>query len=66
MRGRKRNTEYVSQYIEHCMAIGINDKEEILSLAKEELSNLDEMIHKLENLKKLRPKLNDVIESLSK
>jgi|ERR1035437_3195112 hypothetical protein len=63
MRGRKVDSEFLSNFISECISCDKNSTEEILLEAKLRLSKIDSKIKEVELLKTIRPKLLDVIST---
>jgi len=63
MKGKRTDTEFVSNFISECVSKGANTPDLILKSAKEILANIDEEIRKAEESKKYRSKILDVIAS---
>lgn len=63
MKGKKNDTEFVSQFVEECLQQGIFLSEEMAKKAEHEITNIDEKIMQVENLKIRRSKLLDVIST---
>jgi hypothetical protein len=61
MRGRKIDTEFLTQFITECVEINKQTPEEIVNEAKSRVLEIDEQIKKVEELKKYRSKLSDVL-----
>lgn len=61
MKGKKTDSEFVSNFISDCINNNIVTANEILNLAKLQMSEIDKKIIEVENLKKLRSKLLDVV-----
>lgn len=61
MKGKKIDTEFISQFISNCISRNIFTPENILQEALNEISFIDENIKEVENLKKRRSKLLDVV-----
>lgn len=61
MKGKKIDSEFVTNFIEKCVSSNIFSTEEILHSAKSEISDIDNKIKEVENLKKIRSKLLDVV-----
>lgn len=61
MRGKKADTEFISQYIINCTASGKSSPQEIYVQAEQEIQKIDEQIKNIESLKKHRSKLIDVV-----
>lgn len=61
LKGKKIDSEFVTSYIEKCVNNNVYSADEMLRLAKLEISNIDSKILEAENLKKTRSKLLDVV-----
>lgn len=61
MKGKKTDTEFVSQYIQNCVNQGILTPEEIVKEARADIEHIDELIKQAEKLKIERSKLLDVV-----
>lgn len=66
MRGKKVDTDFLSQFISQCVLKNIVSQDDIVEQAKSEISNIDEQIKKVEKLKIVRSKLLDVISTFEK
>ncbi len=66
MRGKKIDSEFLSEYITKCIMSGKHSQEEIINEAKNEISNIDFKIKEVEKLKILRSKLLDVVCTFDK
>ena len=66
MRGKKIDSEFVVNFIQQCVSNNIVSSNEIVNEAKNKISNIDEQIKQVEQLKRIRSKYLDVIESLKK
>lgn len=66
MRGKKRDSEFLSDFIVQCVNSGKNSPEDIVMAAKERINQIDSKIQEVERLKATRSKLLDVIESFEK
>lgn len=66
MKGKKIDTDFVAEFIGNCAALGKNLPEDICNEAKIKIENIDLKIKEVEDLKKMRSKLNDVIITLGK
>jgi hypothetical protein len=63
MKGRKKDAEFVSQFISQCVQEGRQTPAEILQAAKDQLDAIDRLVLGAEQAKKKRPQLLDVISS---
>ena len=61
MKGKKVDAVFLSQFIEDCLTNNIVSNEEILKSAQDQILEIDNKIKEVENLKKKRSKLLDVI-----
>lgn len=61
MRGKKRDSEFVSSFIHDCIVVGKDTPEAIVEHAKHRISKYDELIREAEQLRVRRAKLLDVI-----
>ena len=66
MRGKKANPIFVSQFISECVKDGLTSSDEIVKRAKQQLNQIDLEIKEIENKKKIRGSLLDVILSFEK
>jgi hypothetical protein len=64
MRGKKKHPEFVADYIEKCSQFGISNLNEISNLARQEIIDIDAELYRINELKKRRSLLLNVIESL--
>jgi DNA repair ATPase RecN len=60
MRGRKINTNFVSNFILECNKKGLSNSDDILLYAIEEISKIDNQLKQIDQLKKRRSELFDV------
>lgn len=65
MRGKKIDTAFVAEYISTCALQGKISPEEIVSQAEQDVKSIDDKIKEVEDLKKLRSKLIDVVYTLN-
>lgn len=65
MKGKKADSNFVSSFIEDCIGRSIYLTDDILGSAKDKILEIDYKIKEVEELKKLRSKLLDVVEALS-
>jgi hypothetical protein len=63
MKGKKIDTEFLSEFIQECVQAGIDSPEEFANRAKLEVAIIDNAIRELENKKIRRSKLLGVIAS---
>ncbi|CAB4197021.1 hypothetical protein UFOVP1290_541 [uncultured Caudovirales phage] len=66
MRGKKIDSEFLSEYITKCIMSGKHSQEEIISEAKKEIDNIDYKIKEVEKLRIVRSKLLDVVCTFDK
>lgn len=66
MKGKKVDTEFLSNFIAKCVQQGIYSPEEMVNSAKTKISNIDDKIKEAESLKLIRSKLLDVIYTFEK
>ena len=66
MRGRRSDPEFIANFIQNCVSLNKTSSEDILKEAKYKIKEIDSEIIKVENLKKQRSKILDVIEMFSK
>lgn len=66
MKGKKNDSEFVSEFITLCINEGINSSEDILKKAVIKINNIDSKIKEVEKLKILRSKLLDVVSTFEK
>jgi len=66
MRGKKVDTDFLSQFISQCVIKNFVNQDDIVKQAKLEISDIDEQIKKVEKLKVIRSKLLDVISTFEK
>lgn len=66
MRGKKIDTDFITQFILECAAGNKISSDEIISSAKNQINEIDIKIKEVEFLKILRSKLLDVIISFEK
>jgi len=62
MKGKKKDPEFLSKFIEECISMNKNSSKEILDEAKLRIQNIDNRIIETEKLKLQRSKLFDVID----
>lgn len=65
MKGKKADSNFVSSFIEDCIGRSIYLTDDILNSARDKIAEIDSKIKEVEELKKLRPKLLDVVDTLS-
>lgn len=61
MKGKKTDTEFISNYIQNCVGMNINTPEEIVKEALSDIEHIDSLIKQAEKLKIERSKLLDVV-----
>lgn len=61
MRGKRVDTEFVSNYITDCVKIGCNTPDTIIEYTKKSIDKIDQQIKEVERQKALRCKLLDVL-----
>jgi hypothetical protein len=66
MRGKKIDSEFISEFISNCVTTGIDTPEKISSHAKKIINDIDEEIKKIEKQKVYRSKLLDVLSTFDK
>jgi hypothetical protein len=66
MKGKKCDLLFVNKFIEDCVLNNILNSEDIVKEACSQIEAIDIKIREVENLKKLRSKLSDVINTLNK
>jgi hypothetical protein len=66
MRGKKVDSEFVSDFISHCVGIGVDTTEGIIQQAQNNIREIDEEIKKVEKQKVVRSKLLDVISTFDR
>lgn len=66
MRGRKTDSEFISEFITVCVQSGIDTPEDIITHAKFLVSEIDEEIMRIEKRKITRSKLLDVISTFDR
>lgn len=66
MKGKKRDSEYISLFISESIKLGFSTPSEILNRAEVLINSIDEQIKEIENSKKIRSKLLDVTEVLKR
>ena len=66
MKGKKADTEFISIFMENCLVKGINSSSEMVSSAKARMEEIDTELRKIDDLKKERSGLVDVVFSLEK
>lgn len=66
MRGKKIDNEFLGEFIQECVQLGIDSPEEMVQKAKLQIAAIDEAIREVELKKVKRSKLLDVITSFEK
>jgi hypothetical protein len=66
MKGKKFDREFLSEYMDECIAEGYRTSNDMVILAKEEITDIDREIRNIEEKKKRRSKLLSVIEEFDK
>lgn len=66
MRGKKVDIDFVSEYISECATNNVVGTNAIVEKVSEEVAQIDAQIKAVEDLKKRRSKLLDVISTLNK
>lgn len=66
MRGKKADTVFISQFVSECIKEGFTTSDEIVKRAKHQLDQIDLEILAIENKKKTRSQLLDVILAFEK
>ena len=66
MKGKKVDSEFLSEFISQCITSGFETPEQIVNYAKSLVTNIDEEIKKVEQQKITRSKLLDVINTFEK
>lgn len=66
MRGKKFDSEFLSDFISTCIKRGMETPEEISAAAKKQIQEIDEEIKRVEKRKVIRSKLLDVVASFDK
>lgn len=66
MRGKKTDSEFISEFISQSIQQGMDTPELIVQNAKNMISSIDEQIKKIEEQKVVRSKLLDVINNFEK
>lgn len=65
MKGKKVDVDFLSSFILDCASKNRNSSEEILKEAKDQISKIDTKIKEVDNLKKIRCKLVDVVSTFN-
>jgi len=66
MKGKKVDSQFVSEFISDCVMLGYDTPEKIANHAQNTIKDIDEEIKRLESKKMLRSKLLDVIATFEK
>lgn len=66
MRGKKIDTEFLSNFIIKCVSRNKPSQEQIVELAKSEIAEIDSQIKEVEKLRIIRSKLLDVVSTFEK
>lgn len=66
MRGKKVDTNFLSQFLSDCLSRNITEQENIVERAKSKIAEIDEQIKEAEKLKVIRSKLLDVVSTFEK
>ena len=66
MKGKKIDKEFVSKYLENSINYGFSSINEILEITKARLETIDFHLSNIENIKKQRSKLVDVLSMFDK
>ncbi len=66
MKGKKIDTEFVNNFILNCLTNNKTSSEDILNFAQQEIVKIDDKIKEVEDLKKIRSKILDVIITFNK
>lgn len=66
MKGKKVDSEFVTEYIQKCVTQGILTPEEIIKEAQQDINHIDDLIKQAEKLKLERSKLLDVVNTFGK
>lgn len=66
MKGKKIDTEFISNFIEQCIKCGLFSTAEMLSAANDKIEYIDFQIKEVEKLKIIRSKLLDVVSTFDK
>lgn len=66
MRGKKADPIFVSQFISECVQKGLTTPNEIIKQARQQIDQIDLEIKSIEDKKKIRGSLLDVISSFEK
>lgn len=66
MKGKKTDTEFLSNFITECVSNNLISTDQILEAAKNKIIEIDAKIKDVEDLKKIRSKLLDVVFTFEK
>ncbi len=66
MRGKKADSEFLSEFISKCIRSGMETPAEIASHARDLIQEIDEEIKRVEKRKVIRSKLLDVVSAFDK
>ena len=66
MRGKKSDSEFVSEFISQCVTSGVDTPDLIVNYAKNIICGIDEEIKRIEKKKLYRSKVLDVINTFEK
>lgn len=66
MRGKKIDSEFLSEFISNCVTLGFETPELIVNHAESLITNIDEEIKRVEQQKIFRSKLLDVVTTFNK
>lgn len=61
MRGKKKDSEFLSVFIQECVCDGIDTPDKIVDTAKKIISKIDDQIKAVERARVMRSKLLDVV-----
>jgi predicted transcriptional regulator len=62
MKGKKKDTQFISLFLEDCIKQGLIESSQIVQHAQQIINNIDQKIKEVEQLKIKRSKLLDVLE----
>lgn len=63
MKGKKINTDFVTNFITNCIGDGMSSSDQIIAFAKNSIIDIDNKIKEVNNLKIKRSNLLDVVSS---
>jgi hypothetical protein len=66
MRGRKIDSDFLSQFISECVSKNISSTEDIVRYAKSQIDTIDSKIREAETLKRVRGNLIDAVSVFEK